>query len=679
MATRELHSVILNLNKNFSNNKGSDFKTIVNQQLEIKPNTEIALYGGNIVRAPIVLDRDTLLRLKPTSSVPYNNATDEATGRENTLPPQVNFTATLPKGEYSRLGFSKLVARKLNEQIQTDNNFLDSNGIAPLPTNTPGNWATTSFPYRVEYKFDGDSGYYLGLRYYNGVYSKADQYIQDDPYRVGFFELNDNFNTANVGVTFSRAYPQDQTIFTNDTSTADWNGYLLGNSPVRGMAYTNFDDKQAQEQDVGFVSATVRGDPTVTGTARWCFNLSNTLMASNWADKSLGTPAVIGTVAIAGRGGLEAPQGLISTMIESISDGTDYSVQSVAIMINEKLQTVDDTYLSDDAVLLDTQEAQWREICSVDLTQYNIKLEEAFLIKYEVYCRNFEDGIDDNYSNATATANRKYYFKVRIQSPYEQGTSAVIYDSLSDGIVLNKHVVEDGYMFQNVNNPNSDTYQVTPGLCPQYFFYGGAGSFTILNPRCNNIASIFYDNDPNDYNFNIQHACLDYTFEALGEDAQGNRADATNLANVMGLVTQDKWTDQNDTDVDILSNVAFNPNINPHRPAQAGLTVLNSDLTRYNVEINLPVKAFNSTSSQQNDIGQSRTILYNVSPVIEEVGGAQGLINKNIEPNDVKFLSLNNPEKIKLNAIDVKIRRARTNEIADEIQDSSLEILFRKE
>ena len=63
MSNREIHSVILNLNKNYSQNKGSSFSTIVNRQLEIKPNTEIALYGGSLSRAPIIIEQDTVLEM----------------------------------------------------------------------------------------------------------------------------------------------------------------------------------------------------------------------------------------------------------------------------------------------------------------------------------------------------------------------------------------------------------------------------------------------------------------------------------------------------------------------------------------------------------------------------------------------------------------------------------------
>ncbi len=678
---REIHSVIVNLNKNFSNNIGSDFSTIVNRQLEIKPDTEVALYGGNIVRAPVVLDRDVLLRLKPQNPVPYN-INQDATGRANTLPAPINFTATLPKGEYSRLAFSKLVARKINEQIFTTD-CLQTTTIQPF-TGAGGETAFKSFPYRLEYKFDTDTGYYLGLRYFNGVYDRtegANELIQDDPYRVAFLDLNDNFNDVSTSnIAFEQQYPNAQTVFTNSASDADWNSYLLGNSPIRGMCYNTFDDKDAQEVDVGFASTTLRGDPTKAGTARFCFTLSNTLMASEWAEKSVSVPAVVQEIGIVGRTGINAPTGLITVMFESQSDGSSYTQQSASVMINGLLPTLNSKMLDDGSTMLDdAQLAPWREICSVDLTQYNVKLDEAILVKYEIYCRNFEDGEDANYTNATVSANRKYYFKVRIQSPYEQGTSAVIYDSMDDGIVMNKELVEDGYMWQNIDSPINPAFQVSAGLCPQFYFYGAAGSFQVLNPQANNIASIAMTDDDSKTTFNIQTASLEYSLEALAVDNDGNRIDATNLANILGLVKQNELTDQNATDIDFTNDIAFNPNINPFRPAQAGLTVLNSDLMRYNIEVNLPVKAFNSTSSQNNDIGQSRTILYNVAPVIEEVKGAAGLINKNIEPNDTKYLSLNNPQPIKLNSLDIKIRRARTNEIATEISDCSLELLFRKE
>ena len=66
----QIHSVILNLNKNYSNNIGSSFSQIVNRTLELQPNTLVALYSGNIVRKPIVIEENTLLDIELPSLFP---------------------------------------------------------------------------------------------------------------------------------------------------------------------------------------------------------------------------------------------------------------------------------------------------------------------------------------------------------------------------------------------------------------------------------------------------------------------------------------------------------------------------------------------------------------------------------------------------------------------------------
>ena len=96
--------------------------------------------------------------------------------------------------------------------------------------------------------------------------------------------------------------------------------------------------------------------------------------------------------------------------------------------------------------------------------------------------------------------------------------------------------------------------------------------------------------------------------------------------------------------------------------------------------MNLPVRAYNNTQNIANDIGQQRTIIYNVEPVLDYIEPNQkGWISKNIQPNEIKYLSLNNPNSIKLNELKVQIRRAKTNEIASEINDASIELLIKKE
>ena len=123
----------------------------------------------------------------------------------------------------------------------------------------------------------------------------------------------------------------------------------------------------------------------------------------------------------------------------------------------------------------------------------------------------------------------------------------------------------------------------------------------------------------------------------------------------------------------------INPNAYPFdKSINAGITSLGSDLSRYNIELNLPIKTYNTTESSDNDIGQQRTIVFNTDPVIEDTTNfASGLVNKNIIPPAIKWLSLNNPQKIQLNELLVQIRNSKTNKLAGEITDASIELIFK--
>ena len=150
-----------------------------------------------------------------------------------------------------------------------------------------------------------------------------------------------------------------------------------------------------------------------------------------------------------------------------------------------------------------------------------------------------------------------------------------------------------------------------------------------------------------------------------------NNVNTSSLENILGVSQNSLLT---------FSNTNFNPNNYPKKADLAGLTQLGSDRTRYNIELNLPIKAYNTTESSVNNLGQTRTIIYNTNPVVEDVTNiSSGLINASIDPNNIKFLSLNNEKELKLNNIEVSIRRAKTNELAEEITDASIELLIQSE
>ena len=82
-----------------------------------------------------------------------------------------------------------------------------------------------------------------------------------------------------------------------------------------------------------------------------------------------------------------------------------------------------------------------------------------------------------------------------------------------------------------------------------------------------------------------------------------------------------------------------------------------------------------------NNIGQKRSILFNADPFVrgETTNIATSNINKDLEPNTLKFLTLNNSAPLNLNNLRLQIRRAKNNELATEITDSQVEILIRSD
>ena len=118
----------------------------------------------------------------------------------------------------------------------------------------------------------------------------------------------------------------------------------------------------------------------------------------------------------------------------------------------------------------------------------------------------------------------------------------------------------------------------------------------------------------------------------------------------------------------------------------AGNNKLYNDNNSYNIELNLPIKAYNTTELTVGDgakrvPGQKRTIVYKTDSFLE--GEVQGInqyyLNKNINPSNLKFLTLNNDKPLNVNELNVQIRRSKTNELAVELEDASIELLIKSE
>jgi len=652
----DVQSVILNFNKNFANSKGYQFTQLVNQQLEIHPNSMVALYTGNLVRKPIVVPEDTQITINLTSQFPTQSQSTTVDLNQIDSFGITSFVATVKAGHYSKLTFCRHFVQVLNKVIEDTLNDRISQ-IYPFNGGDP---AQKNIPYRFVYEMK-EGEFYLGLRY---MLEKEATALEIDNSMVSFLDLNDGCNTSQA-ITFVE--DDAQIVFHRTSRANDWNSYALGNQPIKGMSYCKTgDDIDKLATDISYSTCQIQARLPASGTQdmEFLYALDNTYFASKWADQS---PANVETSNITYvPADKQVPNCLIGAYFDLSASTTEMTQQSLMIVVNENISKLTlqeySTLPNRDAFL----GSELQIVKEIDLSNYQIDLSYLTTFRWEVYCEN---RAPDDADDFILEDEREYYFRLYTSSPYEQASSQMLFDSKQIGLELNKDVVETGYLWQQIENYDVSTASVSGGLCPQFFFKNSADDLVVYNPRQNSIATLINDRQ----NFAIQYGFNGYSFEVKSEDN-------TNTSALQSILGVGENREQSVLNLDITQNTNFNPNNYPKTANLAGLTQLGSDRTRYNIELNLPIKAYNTTESSVNNLGQQRTIVYNTNPVVEDVTNVNtGLINASIDPNNIKFLSLNNERELKLNNLDVSIRRAKTNELAEEITDASIELLIQSE
>ena len=648
MNRTDIQSVILNFNKNYANSKGYQFTQLVNQQLEIHPNSMVALYTGNIVRKPIVLSEDTIVSINITSQFPTTEQITSITLNQE-LVGETLIEATISKGHYSKLTFCRELVQKINAQIEVFEG-LDTD-VYPFNGGDP---ATMKIPYKMFYDMK-DGQFFLGLRYHM---KEETSLTYDDNYVVSFEDLNDNCNTSQ-GITFIE---ERQKIFHRTTKVDNWNAYALGNQPIKGMSYCftedGVDDKL--ESDISFSTCQVQAKLPSSGTSdlEFLYALDNTYFQSKWANTSTVETSNI----VYASGNIDVPVCSLGAYFDLSMDTDGFTKQSLMIIVNEELEFAGNAEYQSEIARDDYVSALKQIVKEIDLTKYEIDLTYVTTFRWEIYCEN-SVARETGFINRGIEDNRNYYVRFLSQSPYQQGSNQVLFDSKQIGYLINPEMVENGYLFQQIQSYSNPNTSVTGGLCPQFFFKNSDENFVVYNPRQNSTVSL--SDGRNNFEFNL--GINGYNFEVKDQ----NNVNTSALENILGVSQNRLLT---------FSNTNFNPNNYPKKADLAGLTQLGSDRTRYNIELNLPIKAYNTTESSVNNLGQTRTIIYNTNPVVEDVTNiSSGLINASIDPNNIKFLSLNNEKELKLNNIEVSIRRAKTNELAEEITDASIELLIQSE
>ena len=286
-----------------------------------------------------------------------------------------------------------------------------------------------------------------------------------------------------------------------------------------------------------------------------------------------------------------------------------------------------------------------------------------------------------------------YYYQLLGYNQDGGGDWNILYDSQHTGKGIPAELFEDGEAFFNAINPLNRDILYTPdskpqtaglGFCPLFTFQGCLESDSVINPM-----GVF----GSDYDGNgaagtarpfIQRSIERYSLSGIGELQKIFGCPRTNDTRLVTPITFLK----NSQEILTGKNLK-NPNMYPqHIGGGSGYTRVFGDGIRYNVELNLPIKCFStkSTSKYKEPLtayatqvvqGNERPIVYNFGDFGKELTDSnETSIFLELEPNNLKFLSLDNNQKIKLNELKVKIRRAGTDEVAKEIEDCSLEILI---
>lgn len=340
---------------------------------------------------------------------------------------------------------------------------------------------------------------------------------------------------------------------------------------------------------------------------------------------------------------------------------------------------------------------------------------EYTAFKFVIYSVDTGDFKDENrtlMSDGKGMGTKKYFYQLHgLASGFGEGEWKVLYDQRNTDSYIPAQIVEDGSLAKMVDNPRSNANyeegRLDVGLKPLLamknpviptsndpqdgdFFFNPCGTFALaIDYHAPNYAG--------GVGAQAKDIFLNRTIQTYGFQSQGV------LRNVLGVdyldpvfldsdgrtpISPAGLTSSSTKKVKPIDNHK-NPNIfQSERGFFAGYTSVYSDLNSYNIEIqSLPIKTYNTTSRELdyttkpfiNPAGALRPVVFHIPTLIDgETTDINSVyLNKEVKPSIPKSISLNNAERIKLNTLEVKIVRAKTNEDAEEIVDCNLELIIK--
>lgn len=723
--SQKTQSVILNLNKNYGNSDAFDFMQPVAQQLEIGKNAEVALYGATIKRKPIFVNSDVnssddfILHTHYMPSQEQLNANNSGTTiiSPNKLVRIDNNTATGNKGQ---IGVPE--ATRINYLFENGSysvNELSNNLVNQVNGSISKFNQSHTQLIRIDesdWTIDGKN-VYMQIPY-NFIYDKDDFYLGLSGIPVDLsFEFNDRIQGSNTGyIVRSQQFPVDNN---EDKKTADirietfssnYAGELaapifkvtsnaaisnteyedfcrISDSPLFPMFRNNTADNQNttyQQNQSYFEFDLVIDDTKNNYDLDICVGFTNTHTQSDWTDTD------VPQTATAQPSEDELPEMYLGAKFVESKQSGDIEESYIELYIASLLTTPLEILSGDDAVSNYFEEGLER-LCTINIGE-DLGRQGKYGFRFIAHPNQYQ-GLDyrernlalsGKLSSKTPEFGRVYTFQFYYHPTGE--AEKIVYDSVKHNIYIPANVLEDGFLFDQIKSERVATEVTTLGLQPYMWVNKLEAEDGISNPRGNFIMNYTQSDSENYYIYRCGMQFYEFDFE---------NASCREIFN-MGLY-RDKdvvlYRDLSYEQTLQTKNVRrFDPNAYPLYKKSAGITNIYPDFTKYNIELNLPIKAVTTTSNEeysatnllfptQNNIGQKRTIVYTTEPIIEDeiTDVDRTFINKNIVPNNLKFLTLNNPEPLNINSLRVQVRRAKTNNLATELDDCSVELLIKSE
>jgi hypothetical protein len=718
-------SVILNLNKTFGNSQAFDFTQPVAQQLNIGKNAEVALYGATLKRKPIFVASNEDIQADDRIRVSFFPSKEQINDAEagativntnalckidnnadgQTFAEAENIQFFFSNGEYTVDDFSNRMVMEINGTISEFNKNetgqlkrIDGSDFTINSKNVIGQ-IPYSFIYDKDDYYLGFNGLPVDLTYFDTTSSLT------NGRNLGYYTKCQNFPVSNTetketnglvttvgGTTDGELIGATSTVSANTAiNTTDYAEFSrLSDSPIFPLFRNNTGENQntAYQQNQSYFEFDLAYDKTnPTHDLDFCVGFTNTFHQSTWTDTN------IPEVSASEPNAINIPDMYLGARFFEDKD-TDVIKDSFIELYVPAFFQSNLNILSGEDDISNYYEEGMERICKIQVDNLGANGKYGFRF---VAHENQYSGLDYRSRSVVSSSGKikdkvGFYGRCYSFQFYYKPTGdpeKVVFDSVKHNMYFPRNILEDGFLFdqiKSVRTPDAAT-KTTLGMQPYLWVNKLPAQFGLSNPRGNFIVYYAKGND-------------EYYIYRMGMNHYEMDFDNQNLKDVFGL---DNFTNK---DIKLFGDTSYkqhlitnsvkrlDPNAYPLYKKTAGFTQLYPDFTRYNIELNLPVKVYTTTSNTKltnstgsplyptpNNIGQKRTILYTTEPVDEDEiqNKEKAFIEKNIVPNNLKFLSLNNPEPININSLRVQVRRAKTNNLALELQDCSLELLIKSE